>query len=244
MHQLNNLDVIILIIVGISALIAFSRGLMKEVLSIAGWILATATVVNLMPVFTPIVSIYIKSGTMAGIVTALSILILFFIFWILFTGKIVSKIKSSKLSNVDRFLGLCFGVIRASLLVVLFNILVTWAIPQDKQADVLVNSKYFRIAGSFAKPIENLIPESTLKIIKEKAEAVGSDQEKAIAEEEKEEDIDKNHHKNDANDLFEKLTQPQIKKKKSGKDGIDENLTGYKDIERNNLDRLIENAVD
>ena len=96
MHQLNNLDVIILIVVGISALIALSRGLMKEVLSIAGWILATTAIIYLMPIFTPIASIYIKSGTMAGIVTAMTILISFLIFWILFTGKIVSKIKNSK----------------------------------------------------------------------------------------------------------------------------------------------------
>ena len=36
-QPLNNLDIIILIILGLSALIALSRGLIKEVLSIIGW---------------------------------------------------------------------------------------------------------------------------------------------------------------------------------------------------------------
>ena len=41
MYQLNNLDIIILFVIGISALIALSRGLVKEVLSIIGWVLGT-----------------------------------------------------------------------------------------------------------------------------------------------------------------------------------------------------------
>ena len=44
MQPLNNLDVVILIITAISALIALCRGLIKEVLSIVGWIFASVTV--------------------------------------------------------------------------------------------------------------------------------------------------------------------------------------------------------
>ena len=40
-QPLNNLDIIILIILGLSALIALSRGLIKEVLSIIGWVLGS-----------------------------------------------------------------------------------------------------------------------------------------------------------------------------------------------------------
>ena len=42
MQQLNNMDIAILVIVGISALIALGRGLVKEVLSIVGAIMALA----------------------------------------------------------------------------------------------------------------------------------------------------------------------------------------------------------
>ena len=77
MQQLNNLDVIILIIVGISALIALSRGLVKEVLSIIGWVLVTSAIVYMLPILTPIASLYIKSGLMAGIVSSIFILMSF-----------------------------------------------------------------------------------------------------------------------------------------------------------------------
>ena len=153
MQQLNNLDVIILIIVGISALIALSRGLVKEVLSIIGWVLGVMSVIYLLPILNPIAQMYIASPAMAGIAASILILIVFLIVWILFTGKLISKVRNSKLSNLDRILGLFFGVVRAFLLVVLFYILINWMVPHDKQSPILKNSKYFNIAGEFAKPI-------------------------------------------------------------------------------------------
>ncbi len=200
MTDLNNLDVIILIIIGISALIALSRGLVKEVLSIIGWILSTIAVVYLLPVLNPFVSEYVASGLVAGVVTSLFIVIVFLVFWILTTGQLVDKIRSSKLSNMDRTLGLFFGIARACLLVILFNILVGWMIPKDQQSEVLTQSKYFKIAGNFAEPIEKLIPEATLETIRKKASEAG-ESEKAKKE------------KSETDELFEKLAQPKIKKK-------------------------------
>ena len=129
MYQLNNLDIIILFVIGISALIALSRGLVKEVLSIIGWVLGTIAVIYILPVLTPFAKSYIETGWLAGVVTALFILILFLIVWILFTGKIVGSIRRSKLSGLDRMLGLFFGIARACLLVILFYILISWMIP-------------------------------------------------------------------------------------------------------------------
>ena len=73
MYQLNNVDVIILIIVGISALIALSRGLMKEVLSIIGWVLGCVAIIYLLPVLNPFTMKYIENGTVAGILTSIVI---------------------------------------------------------------------------------------------------------------------------------------------------------------------------
>lgn len=247
MYQLNNLDIIILFVIGISALIALSRGLVKEVLSIIGWVLGTIAVIYILPVLTPFAKSYIETGWLAGVVTALFILILFLIVWILFTGKIVGSIRRSKLSGLDRMLGLFFGIARACLLVILFYILISWMIPVDKQSDTLRESKYFQIAGSFAKPIEELIPESTLEIIREKTKQVSEQAEKAETEA-------KQHleEQDETDELFEKLAQPQIKKKSAPAQKeklkkpvkIEENFDGYKESERDNLDRLIENTME
>lgn len=251
--QLNNLDVIILIVVGISALIALSRGLIKEVLSIIGWVLGTASIIYLLPILSPIAEIYIKTGWMVGVVTSLFILIAFLIVWILLTGRIVGKIRSSKLSNVDRMLGLFFGVARAFLLVTLFYILLNWMVPKDKQSEVFTQSKYFNIAGSFAKPIEALIPKSTLDAIREKTKEAGleaeskDDKGKESKEKDKDKDKDKDSKKSDADALFEKFAQPQIEKLREDKkklEKIKEDFDGYNNHERDNLDRLIENTLE
>lgn len=243
--QLNNLDIIILIVVAVSTLIAWSRGLVKEVLSIIGWVLATAAVIYLLPVVTPFANKYIETGWLAGVIAALIILILFMVCWILFTSNLVSKIRSSKLSSLDRTLGLFFGIARAALLVILFYILISWIIPVEKQSDVLTQSKYFQLAGKFAAPIEELIPEDTLKIIREKTQAAAADKE-SEAEEEKEISAKPvASAKKDADDLFERLAQPQIKKaKKEAVVKIKENFEGYKDSDRGNLDRLIETTAE
>ena len=241
MYQLNNLDVIILIIVAISALIALNRGLIKEVLSIVGWFLSIAAIIYLLPTCLPVAKKYISSGIIAGIITALSIFVVFFIVWIYSTGQIIGKIRTSKLNGLDRLLGLFFGIMRACLLVVLFYIMVSWIIPEDKQPKPLAQSKYYQLAGSFAKPLEDLIPEETLKLIKEKTKSLTEEEKEA---KEKEEQKAKQKAKEDeALVLFEKLAQPKIKKIiKEQTDKISPEGKGYKESEREDLDRLIDSV--
>lgn len=244
MTGLNNLDVVILIVLAISAIIALSRGFVKEVLSIVGWILSGFAVIWLLPVFTPLTKQYIDSGLVAGIVSALFILILFMVIWILLTDNLIGKIRSSKLNGLDRFLGLFFGIMRAFLLIILINILINWVMPHDKQPEVLQKSKYFNIAGDFAKPIENLIPQETLDIIKKKTTEMTQDKNKddKKAEEKKAKEME-------ADALFERLAQPKVENKSTQKassasktktkTGIKEEFSGYNQNERENLERLI-----
>lgn len=255
---MNSLDIAILIIVAISALIALSRGLIKEVLSIIGWVLAIIAVIYLMPILTPFAEKYIDNDSAAAVATASGIVILFFIIWIILTSKIIGSIRKSKLSGLDRVLGLFFGIFRACLLVILVYILINWMVPKENQAKVMQESKYFNIAGSFAKPIEDLIPESTLAKIRDKTRAVSG-----VEEDENEKVEYDEKSKTDIDVLFEMLAQPKVAKKKEPVKVIDNSKANakieaakkkkqeeaakaksYNDSERGNLDRLIENTVE
>ncbi len=234
MYQLNNLDIIILIVVAISALIALNRGLVKEVLSIVGWFLATISIIYLLPVCLPFTQKWVSSGILAGVLTALGIFVIFFVVWIYSTSSVVGKIRTSKLNGLDRFLGLFFGIMRAFLLVILFNIMVSWIIPEDKEPEVLAESKYYQIAGKFAQPLEEMIPQETLDLIKEKTQAIS---------EEKDSDDSEQKEQDEALILFEKLAQPQIKKAvKEKSDKLREEIKGYHETEREDLDRLIDSV--
>lgn len=224
MHQIGNLDIILYILTLLSALIALWRGLIKEVLSVIGWVLAAVVVFYLMPVVTPLAKTYIASSMMASFVACLVILVVFYVLWLLLTFKLIKKLRKSKLNALDRGLGFIFGLLRAFLLVVLLNILMTKMLPEETKADFFAKSDYFEVAGRFAEPIESLLPEETLEMMTSK---VKPDKEKQTDE--------------SAADLFEKLAQPKIKKVKSKaeQDGKD-----YDKEETQNLDRLIENAAE
>jgi membrane protein required for colicin V production len=226
----NNVDIIILLIILISALIALNRGIIKELLSITGWTLGVVSVIYLLPYVNSFTERYIEDETMSVIVTSVAILIIFFIFWIYISANMVGKIRSSKLSNMDRLLGLFFGVLRAFLLIILLNILVNWIIPENDQPDALWDSKLFQLAGKYAEPVEKLIPQETIDAVNyQKAVILTIKDEKSDEEEAIPSDID---------NLFEQLTQPGIKKKTrkiSAKD-----IEGYNKMQQQSMDRLIE----
>ena len=232
MYELNNLDIAILVIVIISALIALNRGLIKEILSIVGWILSTVVIVYTLPVCLPLAKEYIDNGIIAGVATSLIIFVVFFIVWIYSTSSIVGKIRTSKLNGLDRFLGLFFGVMRAFLLIVLFNIMISWIIPNDKQPELFTKSRYYTLAGSFAKPLENMIPQETLKLIKNQTSSYGQL---------KETDEEREDKKDEALVLFEKLAQPKIKKVLK-EELSDKEVKGYKKSEIEDLERLLDSV--
>ena len=113
--------------------------------------------------------------------------------------------------------------------------------PPEKQPEFMQKSKYFQKAGDFAKPIESLIPQETLDMIKQKTDAY-------IAEKEKTSDKEKSKQekkKQEAEELFNRLAKPEIEKKtdkekSETEEKIKENFTGYNNNERENMERLIE----
>ncbi|MBQ8785121.1 MAG: CvpA family protein [Alphaproteobacteria bacterium] len=229
---MNNLDIFILVVVAISALIALNRGLLKEVLSIIGWSLSVVAIVVMLPVVEPFMHKYIDNDIFAVIVSSILIIVIFFVIWIIITSQIISKIRASKLSAIDRILGLFFGIVRACILVILFNILAGWMLPPDEQPDLFKESKYYQLAGDFAEPIEKMLPQELFDSVKEQQE-----------EKEEEKNEEESVLSEDMNNLFDKLLQPKVEKKKIGEEE-EKSSEGYNKSEQNSLDRLIELSIE
>ena len=198
MEQLNNLDVVFLIITGVSALVGVARGMTKEMLSLAGWVLAAAAVFYVVPLLDPIMQKYIASKVLASVVSGMTVLITFCVVWILTVDKIASVIRSSKLSALDRGLGFVFGTVRGMIIVILITMMVTTLIPEESKKGVFAESRYFKEASDCAEPLVAMIPESWIEQVKAKGESLGfgpaekddkeTTSEKATAEEEKTEE--------------------------------------------------------
>lgn len=254
MEQLNNLDVVFLVIVGVSALVAIARGVTKELLSIIGWVLAGVSVYYLLPVVDPIMKKYIASEVLSGLVSGMVILIMFCIFWVLAADKISTQIRFSKLSALDRILGFIFGIFRGVVIVILLQIMISSLIPEESQKGVFAESRYFKLAGDAAGPIKGLIPEKWFDDLKAKGETFGVvaaktdekvDEEKAKDEEpssaeklNKATDAASDVLKKSGEELFNKLVQPKVEGEAEAKED------GYKKDETSDLDKLMDELED
>ncbi len=255
MEQLNNLDVVFLVIVGVSALVAIARGVTKELLSITGWILAAVSVYYLLPVVDPIMQKYIASEVLSSLVSGMVILIMFCIFWVLAADKISTQIRFSKLSALDRILGFIFGIFRGVIIVILLQIMISSLIPEESQKGVFAESKYFKLASDAAGPIKSLIPEKWFEDLKAKGESFGLGDSKATekSEESKTDDEAKGTEekatdntagisgevlKKSGEELFNKLVQPKVDSENKAQDD------GYKKDETSDLDKLMDELED
>lgn len=130
---MNWADIVILSIVGISALMSLSRGLYKEIMSLVIWVVAFLVAVNFQPGLASLLENSIPNLTVR---TAASYAILFISTLIL--GSVVNffvaqLFKATGLSSTDRALGVVFGLLRGALIVMALLIFIPMALPIDKE---------------------------------------------------------------------------------------------------------------
>jgi len=122
------LDVIVVVVVLISAMLAMVRGFVREVLSVASWVAAAGAAYLLYPHVLPLIQPYFDSKTIATIVAAAAIFFIALIIASYITMKISDFVIDSRIGAVDRVLGFAFGALRGILLTIValwfFNFLV------------------------------------------------------------------------------------------------------------------------
>lgn len=120
------IDGLALALVVISAVLAYARGLVREVLAIAGWVLAAVVafafapavepLIREIPVLRDVIAGSCELGILAGfaVVFAIALVVVS-----VFTPLLAGAVRTSALGPVDQGLGLLFGVARGVLLVVI-----------------------------------------------------------------------------------------------------------------------------
>lgn len=113
------IDLGILLIIGLSVLIGILRGVTRELLGIAGWIGAFATVFYGFPLLRPLGRQYIHNPMISDALVAGLLFILSLAVFIVVSRNISLRVKGSLFSGLDRSLGLVFGLARGALIVCL-----------------------------------------------------------------------------------------------------------------------------
>ena len=126
---MNSLDICVVGLVILSGLMAFARGFVRECLSIASWLGATAAALYGLPYLRPIAERYVPKGTVADAAAAGALFIATLVVLTIVTGIISRHVKRSSLSALDRTLGLLFGLGRGALLVTIGFLALSFVLP-------------------------------------------------------------------------------------------------------------------
>ena len=125
MEGLTIIDGVAVLILAVSALLAYSRGIVREVLSIAGWIVAGVVAFIFAAQVEPLVREVPLLGELIETSCELSILVAFAAVFIvalivvsIFTPLVSGAIQNSALGSLDQGLGFLFGLLRGALLIV------------------------------------------------------------------------------------------------------------------------------
>lgn len=125
----NAFDIAVIGVVLISTIIAFARGFVREVLSVAAFIAAALAALWASPAAAPAVRNLIQPDWLAYLLVVMGIFLVVFIGVTLVTHSLTSMLhKSDSVGIVDRVLGLGFGAARGVLLMALVLILYNVAV--------------------------------------------------------------------------------------------------------------------
>lgn len=169
MEGLNIVDLIVLIIILLSGTLAFFRGLVRESVSIAGWIISTIVALNLTTQMEPIlrsapfVGEYLKRSCDISII--LTFILLFTVSLIIFSllaPFLSSLIKRTYLKSIDRFFGFLFGIARGVLIIILMFITYMEFETISENLKIIEKSRSEKILSLYQDQINRFIPEGFL----------------------------------------------------------------------------------
>lgn len=160
-------DIVLVVILVLSALFALFRGFVREFLAILAWVGAFFVTIYSFGFTYKFFHSFIDNEMVAHGLSAALLFLISLIIFSLIAHTIASWIHKTPLSSLDRFLGLIFGLLRGMLLICLLYIVVVWFY-KDKDLPVWVTqAKTLPLVQKGANYLADLVPEEQrIKLIK------------------------------------------------------------------------------
>ena len=162
------IDGVVAIVIILSALLAYGRGLVREVMAIVGWVAAAVLGFMFAPRVEPLVREIPAVGDIIADSCELSVIGAFAIVFSLalivmslFTPLFSSLIRRSALGGLDQGLGFLFGVVRGLLLVAIAFFVYDTVIT-GQEFTIVDESRSAAVFGRFTADIQEQEPEQAL----------------------------------------------------------------------------------
>ena len=155
---INITDIAVIIVILISAFLAYVRGFVHEVLSVAGWIGASFITINAFPFLQPFARDVIPIDLAADLASGVVIFIVSLAVLSILTRAISKRVQDSTLNALDRSLGFLFGMTRGAVLICLAYIAIEWMMPRPDQPTWLRDARTMPIIELGTNWLRMLIP--------------------------------------------------------------------------------------
>jgi membrane protein required for colicin V production len=161
-------DFAALVVLGLSGVMAFARGLIREVFSIIAFIGGAIAAVFFASMGRPLVEQFTPlSGPLASVAAGLIIFLIVFIIITVITSAVAKTAhQSTEIGSFDRAAGLAFGILRGILVVSLFVLLMRQTqptdatTPADPMQDAVRGARTYPIYEGVAKVLEAVLPQA------------------------------------------------------------------------------------
>lgn len=149
-------------IIFVSAILAYSRGLVREILSIAGWVIAAMAAFIFAPQALPVVreipylGDFIGTSCQLGIITAFAgVFAIALIVTSIFTPIFSGLVQKSAIGGLDQGFGFVFGVVRGVVLVLVGLVIYDYI---GANEDIVENSKTKELLSGSQQQLQTMIP--------------------------------------------------------------------------------------
>jgi len=168
------IDAIVLVVLLVSGLLAMVRGLMREVLSIAAWLIAAlAAVTAANSKMVPWAQDFLKNDIAAKLAVALGVFTITLIVVSMITTRLSDMVLDSKIGALDRTLGFLFGIARGLLIASICLIFYEFFAKPDQRSEWVTQAKSLVVLEKLGSGLTEALPqdlaESIFKKLSKKA---------------------------------------------------------------------------
>ncbi|WP_170937052.1 MULTISPECIES: CvpA family protein [Rhodomicrobium] len=154
------LDVILVVIMLISAFLAMLRGLTREMLSIMSWAFAALAALFIYPLYRDKLRQMIQPDILADGVLIATVFVIVLIVVSLITVRLSDRVLDSRVGALDRTLGFVFGLARGLILVVIAYELLVAIMPKETLPKWVTEARSLTVIESTGRAIISLLPDN------------------------------------------------------------------------------------
>jgi membrane protein required for colicin V production len=153
------LDIILIVVMLISGLLAMVRGFMREVLSIVAWVLAAGATLYAYSKLLPLAKQYFNNDIVAAVAVVGGVFLLTLLIVSIVTVRISDMVLDSRVGALDRTLGFLFGLARGLVIVVVAFMFFSWLVPDRSQPEWVRSAKSRVVLTGTGQWLMSMLPE-------------------------------------------------------------------------------------